>query len=126
VAASRSELIIGTRGSKLALWQSEYIKAKLEEITGLPVSLKIIKTVSGGSFSGTFSVNVVCTGDGGTYNPSITYPTPGFVTINGVPTGNTCTVTEPTFPTPPAGYIWGTPVVTGSPASISKGTTNIT
>jgi len=40
----RKELVIGTRGSKLALWQSEYIKARLEEVTGLPVSLKIIKT----------------------------------------------------------------------------------
>ena len=40
----RNELVIGTRGSKLALWQSEYIKAKLEALTGLPVSLKIIKT----------------------------------------------------------------------------------
>lgn len=44
MAASRTELVIGTRGSKLALWQSEYIKAKVEEITGLAVSLKIIKT----------------------------------------------------------------------------------
>ncbi len=44
MAASRGKLTIGTRGSKLALWQSEYIKAKLEEITGLPVELKIIKT----------------------------------------------------------------------------------
>ena len=40
----RKELVIGTRGSKLALWQSEYIKAKLEEVTGLPVRLVIIKT----------------------------------------------------------------------------------
>lgn len=40
----RKELVIGTRGSKLALWQSEYIKAKLEAITGMPVTLKIIKT----------------------------------------------------------------------------------
>ena len=44
MAASRGTLTIGTRGSKLALWQSEYIKARVEEITGLPVSLKIIKT----------------------------------------------------------------------------------
>ncbi len=44
LAASRQGLTIGTRGSKLALWQSEYIKAKIEEITGLPVCLKIIKT----------------------------------------------------------------------------------
>jgi len=26
VATSREKLVIGTRGSKLALWQSEYIK----------------------------------------------------------------------------------------------------
>ncbi len=42
--SERTKLVIGTRGSKLALWQSEYIKAKLEEVTGLPVELKIIKT----------------------------------------------------------------------------------
>ena len=44
MAASRSELTIGTRGSKLALWQSNYIKDKVEAITGLPVTLKVIKT----------------------------------------------------------------------------------
>ena len=44
MAASRDRLVIGTRGSKLALWQSNYIKGRLEEITGLPVELKIIKT----------------------------------------------------------------------------------
>jgi hydroxymethylbilane synthase len=44
VADGRDQLVIGTRGSKLALWQSEYIKRLVEEITGLPVSLKIIKT----------------------------------------------------------------------------------
>ena len=44
MAAERASLTIGTRGSKLALWQSEYIKAKVTEITGLPVELKIIKT----------------------------------------------------------------------------------
>ena len=44
MASSREKLVIGTRGSKLALWQSEYIKGLVEEITGLPVELKIIKT----------------------------------------------------------------------------------
>jgi hydroxymethylbilane synthase len=44
VADSRDKLVIGTRGSKLALWQSEYIKGLVSEITGLPVELKIIKT----------------------------------------------------------------------------------
>jgi Domain of unknown function (DUF5979) len=87
-------------------------------------SLKITKTVSGATFSGTFTVKVTCTGDGGTYNSvSVVYPTPGFVTISNIPTGNDCTVTEPTFPTAPAGYAWAAPVITGSPATISKGTT---
>lgn len=40
----RKKLVIGTRGSKLALWQSEHIKAMLEEVTGLPVSLKVVRT----------------------------------------------------------------------------------
>jgi hydroxymethylbilane synthase len=44
LASSREKLVIGTRGSKLALWQSNYIKGRLEEITGLPVELMIIKT----------------------------------------------------------------------------------
>ncbi|MBC7266790.1 MAG: hydroxymethylbilane synthase [Coriobacteriia bacterium] len=44
MAAERTELVIGTRGSKLALWQAEHIKGMVEEITGLPVRLKVIKT----------------------------------------------------------------------------------
>ena len=39
------ELVIGTRGSKLALWQAEWVLARLRELEpGLPVSLKRIKT----------------------------------------------------------------------------------
>jgi len=44
LAPDRKKLVIGTRGSKLALWQAEYIKGLVEGITGLPVELKIIKT----------------------------------------------------------------------------------
>lgn len=44
MAASREKLVIGTRGSKLALWQSEYVKGLVEDLTGLPVELKTIKT----------------------------------------------------------------------------------
>ncbi len=44
LAADREKLVIGTRGSKLALWQSEFVKGELERITGLPVELKRIKT----------------------------------------------------------------------------------
>jgi hydroxymethylbilane synthase len=44
LATSREKLVIGTRGSKLALWQSEYIRGLVEDLTGLSVELKIIKT----------------------------------------------------------------------------------
>ncbi|GAB4276601.1 MAG: hydroxymethylbilane synthase [Coriobacteriia bacterium] len=40
----RDGLIIGTRGSKLALWQAEYVKGLLEQETGLPVQIRKIKT----------------------------------------------------------------------------------
>lgn len=39
----KRKLIIGTRGSQLALWQAEFIKARLAEI-GVESELKIIKT----------------------------------------------------------------------------------
>ncbi|HIO90888.1 MAG TPA: hydroxymethylbilane synthase, partial [Campylobacterales bacterium] len=39
------KLIIATRGSQLALWQSEHIKALLQEAhDGLEVELKVMKT----------------------------------------------------------------------------------
>jgi hydroxymethylbilane synthase len=37
------EIVIGSRGSKLALWQSEWVKARLEEM-GAGVRIEIIKT----------------------------------------------------------------------------------
>ena len=38
------EIIIGTRGSDLALWQAKFIKTRLEKIAESPVHLEIIKT----------------------------------------------------------------------------------
>ncbi|UCG78214.1 MAG: hydroxymethylbilane synthase [Nitrospirota bacterium] len=41
----KSKIVIGTRGSKLALWQAEWIKSELEKTHGgIEVSLQIIKT----------------------------------------------------------------------------------
>jgi hydroxymethylbilane synthase len=42
--AERPKLTIGTRGSKLALWQSQYIRSRIEGSTGLEVEIKVIKT----------------------------------------------------------------------------------
>ena len=39
----KEKIIIGTRGSKLALWQAHYTKDQLEAL-GIEVELKIIKT----------------------------------------------------------------------------------
>ncbi|MCC7231898.1 MAG: hydroxymethylbilane synthase [Bacteroidia bacterium] len=39
----RNPLIIGTRGSELALWQANFVKSSLEE-AGIPCELKIIRT----------------------------------------------------------------------------------
>ena len=44
MTADRARLTIGTRGSKLALWQSEYIRARIEGLTGLQVDIRVIKT----------------------------------------------------------------------------------
>ena len=44
MAAERTHLTIGTRGSKLALWQSNYMAGRITELTGIPVEIKIIKT----------------------------------------------------------------------------------
>ena len=44
-ATSRSSLIIGTRGSRLAIWQAEWVQARLREIAPtLTVTLQRIKT----------------------------------------------------------------------------------
>lgn len=41
---ARKKLVIGTRGSKLALWQAEFVKSLLEESVGAEVEIKIIHT----------------------------------------------------------------------------------
>lgn len=38
------EIVIGTRGSELALWQADFITSQLKRITDLPIKIKIIKT----------------------------------------------------------------------------------
>ncbi|RJQ50481.1 MAG: hydroxymethylbilane synthase [Nitrospiraceae bacterium] len=40
----KRKIIIATRGSKLALWQAEWVKAQLEKNRGIEVELKKIKT----------------------------------------------------------------------------------
>ena len=69
-------------------------------------------------FTGTFSVVYTC----GTAAP-VTVPLAAgaSTTVGPFPTGTVCTVTEPVLPTAPTGWTFGTPSVTGSPATIVKG-----
>jgi hypothetical protein len=90
-------------------------------------SLQILKTLSnpdGAPVPASFSVNYNC-GTGYIGNVSVAPGSPA--TVSGIPTGNTCTVTE-VAPTPIPNYTWGT--ITYSPASViistKGGTFNIT
>ena len=89
-------------------------------LTANPGSLTVTKTVTGGSFSGSFPVSVDC-GTGTPYTDTIAYPTPGQVTFTGIPAGSTCTVTEGTLPAAPSGYSWGTPSYTNNGATVAAG-----
>ncbi len=79
-------------------------------------SLKVLKTLSnpdGASVPASFTVNYDC-GTGYTGSVSVAPGSPA--TVNGIPTGNTCTVTE-VAPAVIPGYTWGT--ISYSPASVT-------
>lgn len=85
-------------------------------------SLKILKTLSnpdGASVPASFTIDYSC--DDGT-SGNVSVAAGGSQTVSGIPTGSSCTVSEPAL-APIPGYTWGTPVVTGSPATIGKDTT---
>ena len=91
-------------------------------------SLKITKVVTGApeGFEGSFDVTVNC-GEAGTFGRTISYPTPGFVTIDDILAGAQCSVVETDKVGPPAGMQWGQAQITGSPATIvSNGTADVT
>jgi len=45
MGSSRSSIVIGTRGSRLAVWQAEWVQARLGELVpGLDITLRRIKT----------------------------------------------------------------------------------
>jgi fimbrial isopeptide formation D2 family protein/uncharacterized repeat protein (TIGR01451 family) len=79
--------------------------------------LKILKEVDGGDFSGDFGFHADC-GNGGSFDVTVTYPDPGSVTIDDIPAGSVCDVTETTMPAAPAGFHWGEPDVSENPATI--------
>lgn len=87
-------------------------------------SLKITKTVEGGpaNFSGSFDFHIDC-GAAGSFDKTIVFPVPGFVTISGIDAKAECTVSETDTPNAPAGYSWGDATFTGNPATIDSART---
>ena len=74
-------------------------------------SLKVMKEFNAltSGFDGTFDLLVDCSVD--SFDQTVTLAAGGEETISGIPTGTTCEVTEPTLPTAPDGWTFGTPVV---------------
>jgi hypothetical protein len=57
-------------------------------------------------FTSTFAINYVC--DDGVHSGTVNLAASGTTTITGIPTGTQCTITEPTLPTAPTGWTFGT------------------
>jgi hypothetical protein len=81
--------------------------------------LKISKTFNPltSGFNGTFAVVYNC----GAGNVTVNLAAGGSTTVGPFATGTSCTVSEPTLPSAPTGWTFGTPSVSGSPATIVKG-----
>lgn len=88
--------------------------ASTTNTTAAPGSLVINKTIAGGpagGVSGSFTFAVACSLGGAQPNTSVVLAsaTSGSTTVNNIPAGAQCTVTEQTpLPAAPAGYAWGT------------------
>jgi hypothetical protein len=68
-------------------------------------------------FSGNFAVIYNC----GAGNVTVNLAAGASSTVGPFDTTTNCTVTEPTLPTAPANWTFGTPVIATSPAAITKG-----
>jgi Domain of unknown function (DUF5979)/Fibronectin type III domain len=83
-----------------------------------PGSLVLAKVLTGGSYTGPFTIHYICgstSGDAPVYAGAST-------TISGIPANTSCTVSEPTLPTAPTGYAFGTPTFSPSAtASVPAG-----
>jgi hypothetical protein len=90
-------------------------------------SLKINKVFDPltSGYAGTFAINYDCD-DGTTHDGTLNLLAGGTQTINGIPTGTTCVVSEPATPTNPTGWTFGAPVLSDSQAPTGDGTVVIT
>ena len=68
-------------------------------------------------FVGTFAIKYNC----GAGDVTVNVAGGASTTVGPFEAGASCSVSEPVLPTAPTGWTFGTPVVTGSPAVITKG-----
>ena len=68
-------------------------------------------------FAGTFAIKYNC----GAGDVTVNVAGGASTTVGPFNTGTSCSVSEPVLPTAPTGWTFGTPVVAGSPAVITKG-----
>lgn len=79
-------------------------------------SLVIAKALTGGSFAGSFSIHYDC---GLGVSGDVSVNTGSSQTVSNIPAGSACTISEPTLPTAPTGYSWGTPSIsTPNPVTV--------
>ena len=88
-------------------------------------SVKVTKDIDGGpaDFDATFDFTLDCDVAGSSDFSITTDGGSGSHTSSGIVAGNVCTLTEGDLPAPPAGYTWGEPTITGSPATVTADTT---
>jgi hypothetical protein len=88
--------------------------------------LVLSKTFDPGTsgFNGTFAIHYDCS-DGVAHDGTVNLSAGGSQEITGIPTGTVCTVTEPTLPTAPAGYSFGTPTFTDTSGTANDGVVTI-
>jgi len=87
-----------------------------------PGNLTLAKSLTGGpsGYTGPFTIGYNCT-DG--TSGSVSVSAGGSQTVNGIPAGSVCTISE-TVPTAPSGYTFGTPTFSPSNSvTIGAGTT---
>ena len=89
--------------------------------TGSLKVTKLIPNVPEG-FTGSFGVRVSCEGLD-PVNATITFPDPGFITVDDIPAGTTCIVIETSRSDPPDGFQWAGSIVS-DPVTIEADTTS--
>ena len=85
-----------------------------------PITVQLLVDPGGSGFAGgTFGVQVDCDGDGGSYSSTIDTRVNDSLTIDAVPEGTNCYVTQTSAPDPPAGYQWDAPLIFFQPITVS-------